>query len=276
MARRSPRERWQQHILEGFIAFKVSGQLKKLRRRGLKALGRTKMLTSMEWWQASGKAMQAESYRAFQQASRKVGEHYGLNQWTVEMACLLRGYRPEAQPFVIEAQWPAVRVVTDVEDNLFTSWLLFEARQLGFYVVQRQGSVESSLVAIPVPARPEEALTKVHRPARDRAFGLRVETPAAYPPEAAAELHRQAQQVGRELLRRLGYRAPRRLRPSGIAMEATKLRLGKSKLGRREAGDIAEDVHGEGAAGDPKLRKLVKDRRHKVHRRFEGRYGADA
>lgn len=275
MPKRSPDERWQQYVLELYEAFRAAKEFKELRRKGLQALGLKRLLTAAEWPEASRRFAQSEEYLAFVANCREVGARFGLNDGTVRLACLVRGYRPENAGLVIEAQWPEARVVTEVADPVFLAWLCCAASQLGLRVVQRQGPTESTLL---VPwaraAEPEEPLTDAHRPPVHKAFRLRVETPSHYPPEAAADLHRRAQQAAREVLRRLGYRMPERLRPSELTSKAKELRVGKRKLERRETGDIAEDLDGEGASLDPRRRKLVKSRRHRVKKRLE-RHGKD-
>ena len=104
MAKRLPVDRWKAHVLEGYEAFLAFDGFQRLRRKGLKALSLTKLLTAGEWWEASNGLMRSGQYRVFQEDCHAVGEQYGLAQWTVEMACLLRGYEPSGQPFVMEAQ----------------------------------------------------------------------------------------------------------------------------------------------------------------------------
>ena len=57
--------------------------------------------------------------------------------------------------------------------------------------------------------------------------------------------------------------------------KAKRLRVDKEKLNRRETGDIAEDIYGEGAGFDKGLRRTVKDQRYKVRRRIESDYSTD-
>ena len=274
MPKRGPEERWRDHVLEGYQAFRASKEFEELRRKGLRALGRTKLFTFEEWYGSFGSRVQNEQYMAFVRECRVVGERFNLQEWNVAMACLVRGYQPDQGGLAFEANYPQVRVVIDTTDELFLRWLLYEATQLGLVVVVGTGTSEVSVVLVPVYARPEEPLTAAHRPALDCAFSVRVETPPLYPPEAAAELHRRAQQAARELLRRLGYRVPDRLRKSQLPSLMEELRIGK-KLSSAETAEIVDDIYGDKAGDDADLRRRVKDRRHKLKRRLEGHDEAD-
>jgi hypothetical protein len=214
-------------------------------------------------------------YTAFREECRRVGADFGINEWTVEMACLLRGYDPRKAGLVVETRWPEVRVITEASDALFVDWLQYEAWQLGLSVVWRREGVDNPVFRAPFPTEPEEPLTAVHKPPRAQAFYVRVETSPLVPPDVAAELHRQIQQAGRELLRRLGYRVPKRFRRSQLMQKAKRLRVDKEKLNRRETGDIAEAIYGEGAGSDKRLKRTVKDQRYKARRRIERDYSAD-
>ena len=56
---------------------------------------------------------------------------------------------------------------------------------------------------------------------------MRVETPALYPIEVGRELQAEAQRLGRQLLRQLGYRVPQRIRSSSWVEKAVEIRVGK-------------------------------------------------
>ena len=267
LVKRAPIERWREHILWGYEAFRASIDLSKLRQMGLRVLGRRRMLTDSEWWEAAKGPMTSQEYRAFQDECRTAGAQYGLAPWTVEMASLLRVYRPGKERFVVEARWPQAWVVTEATDPLFCSWLRYEARRLGLYVAHQYGSNDVRLIQVPFPERPAHPLTQDHRPPRAEAFYLRIETPPEYPSEAAAELARQLHQRGRALLRRLGYRVPQRMRRSIATPRVRKLRLGKARLDRHEVGDIAQDIYPEIAAVDPSLRRRVKSQRYRARKR---------
>ena len=47
-----------------------------------------------------------------------------------------------------------------------------------------------------------------------QAFCMRVEAPPIYPSEAVVDIQREAHRLGRELLSRLGYHVPKRMRKS--------------------------------------------------------------
>ena len=185
------------------------------------------------------------------------------------MACLLKRYHPTHQPFDIGVQGVRVRVVTEMSDPLFQQWLLYEAHRLGLNVVFREGDHETVLLGVPFPERPVEELHKESRPAAANAFILNVETPPSYPPEAAADLQRRSQGNIRKLLRASGYNIPERMRSSGLPAEARKLRMGRSRLERRETSEIAEDIYGEGYAKVPEKAKQIRDRRYKLKKRFQ-------
>ena len=106
-----------------------------------------------------------------------------------------------------------------------------------------------------------QQLTADRRPKSDKAYSLRVEFPPDFPPEGGAEVTRAALQCSRDLLRRLGYRVPHRLRGSKLPSQARTLRPNKPRLSQRESGDIAEDLYGEGSAQDPrKISRALKQR----------------
>jgi hypothetical protein len=143
---------------------------------------------------------------------------------------------------VIEAQWPKIRVVTENTNPLFLQWLSYEAHKLGLYTVGRQGSVETTVLNILPPCG---VLPPSLKPPRDNAFVLRIETPPGYPPEAAQKLQKKGERLAKELLRRLGYSIPQRLRGSTLVAMAAKLRVADNKLAVGEAYNIIDDLYGE-------------------------------
>lgn len=275
MAKLSPDENWRRHILERFVAFKQSGELKRLRAEGKTilgdVLGNKKLLTSEDWWKTSSQRTSSLEYRAWGEKCGVVGKRYGLAPWTVTMACLLKGYRPEEDRLVMAADWAQVRVVTNNSDPVFVARLVFEAQRLGTYVVQRSGSEETTCIqvnAVPVTTSEPPPMPSTIPP-RATAFAVRIETPVDYPPEATREMQRQAARVERLLLQKMGYPAKKRLRSSPLVSSADHLKLGKEQLPSGGAYDIAEKVFGEVAPEqDQRLRKVVKSRRDKMKKRL--------
>jgi len=96
---------------------------------------------------------------------------------------------------------------------------------------------------------------------------MRVETPVGYPPQAEKELHKVANQLGKDILIALGYSIPKRLRTSQLVAMADKLRVA-STLKNGEAYGIVDDIYGEDLTDDRKRRKLVASRRHKLRKRL--------
>ena len=273
MGKRLPEERWREHILERFTAFKASGFPRKLQATGLAILRRKKLLTGQEWQQSFHDRISSQKYLEWYVDCKQVGERFGLAPWTVQMACLLKDYKPEESPFVMEVYWPRVRVVTENANPIFLQWLSYEAQRLGLYVVQRQGSVETALLYLE-PGPPIQLLTS-QKPPHDAAFYIRLEVPVGYPPEAREELNKQADQLARELLRRLGYPIHQRLRSSKLVSMADKLRVADEKL---EDGDIygimdeiygkEEDLSDEDLSKDRQRRSTTKTQRHRVQKRL--------
>lgn len=282
MGKRLPQERWNQHISERFTALKVSGELEKLRAKGLAILGRKKLLSSKEWWESFRDRTSSQKYLEWHNECKQIGDRFGLAPWTVELACLLKGFKPEESGLVMEAQWPRVRIVTENTDSLFLRWLSYEAQKLGLYVVQRQGSVETTLLYLE-PGPPTEQLTS-QKPPRDTAFYIRTETPIVYPPEAKNQLNKQADQLYRELLRHLGYPTRQRLRSSHLVCMADKLRVDDEKLECGGIYHIMDEIYGpvddlsneELANTDAQRRSTTKTRRHRVQKRLIKPYEVEA
>ena len=155
MAKLAPEIRWRRNVLERYNAFRQSSEFLRLRSIGLAALKRPQLLSSKDWWEGCGGLMRSQDYIVFQEECRRVGEHFGLAQWAIESGCLLKNYDPEKQPFVIESDLPWMRVVTESNNRQFLSWLLFEARKLGVYVDQQQGSSRIPIICVPFPTKPK-------------------------------------------------------------------------------------------------------------------------
>lgn len=271
MPKLQPEERWKRHILERFSAFKLSGELKRLRVKGLSVLGRRKLLTPEEWYQSASDRMSSKKYSEFYEECSKVAAHFGLAPWTVEMACLLKGYSPEKQVHVMEAKWPQVRVVTEITDPVFLTRLAYEAQRLGMYVLQRQGSAENIYIFLhsaPIAAVEPPPMPSV-LPSTHSAIQIRVEIPPEYPPEAASELIKKAEQLGKDLKRSLGYPTNKRLRSSPLVSMADELRVAEPKLPRRGLYEIVAETYEEGdVTEDEQRRKTVKTRRHRLRERL--------
>lgn len=266
MGRLAPEELWRRHMLERLEAFRQSGELNKLWKEGLAACGRKKRFTVDEWNKSSMRQRYLSTqYMEWYRKCETIGQRFGLTPWTVIGICLISGYQPGKEPFVIEANWPKIRVVTEQTNPLFLAWLSYEAHQLGLYVIQRCGSAEVTLVPPNFP--PPEALPAPEQPPRDDAFFTRVETPPVYPPQASANLEKRVKQLEKELFRRLGYSIPKRLRTSPLVALADKLRVAET-LANGEAYDIVDDIYGEDLTDDQKRRKLVASRRHKLRKRL--------
>jgi hypothetical protein len=278
MSKVPPEERHRQLVMERFMALKQSVELKKLRAKGLAILGRTALLTAEEWWQSSGERADSEEYRRWQGECSATGERHGLAPWVVEMACLLEGYQPDRQPFVIETHWPRIRIVTGSTDPVFLQWLAYEAHRLGLYIVQQKPDMTEGMYVYPSSLGPPGTpLPASSKPGIYNAFRIKVETPADYPPEAASKLHKEAQRLATELLRRLGYRVPHRLRASPLVRMAEELRTGESQLHSGEIYDIMDEVIGENPAyDDQRKRNLFKSRRHRVRKRLIDQYQPDS
>jgi len=101
---------------------------------------------------------------------------------------------------------------------------------------------------------------------------MRVEAPPFFPPEARAQLEKQATEFERELLRDLGYaNVPRRLRSSPLLKKVNQLKVSTDRLPRRALYQIAADTSGDErteVAKDEQLVKTLKTQRHKVKKRL--------
>ncbi len=271
MAKVSPEKRWRKHVIECFVALRQSGELDRLSKKGLTILGRKKRFTAEEWFKGFSKRASSPVYREWHDECEAIGKRFGLAPWTVVCTCLVSRYDPRKQPFVMEAQWPQIRIITENTNSLFLQWLSHEAQRLGLYVVQRQGSVETTFLYLDSP--PSSALPPSQRPPRDSAFYLRVETPPGYPPEAAQKLQSEGDRLTKELLGHLGYSIPKRLRSSRLVPMAEKLRVAGGPVTKREAEAlgiaIIDDLYGDDdLTKDRKRLKLIASRRHKLRKRL--------
>lgn len=272
MGKLAPEELWRRHTLERLEAFRQSGELKKLRNEGLAACGRKKRFTVYEW--ATSPMSQrylSSQYMEWHRKCETIGRRFGLAIHTAVAICLISGYQPEKEPFVIEAGWPRIRLVTEQTNPLFLARLSYEACQVGLNVIQRCGAAE--VILVPPNFPPPEALPAPEQPPRDSAFYLRVETPLGYPPEAARKLQSEGARLTKELLGRLGYSIPKRLRSSRLVPMAEKLRVAGGPVTKREAEAlgiaIIDDLYGDDDLTKERKRlKLIASRRHKLRKRL--------
>lgn len=160
-----------------------------------------------------------------------------------------------------------MRVVTKQSDPLFLRWLSYEAHQLGTYVIKRYGSVETTIVPENFP--PDTPLPEERLPPQNDAFIMRVEKPTGYPPQAATKLQKDAGELAKQLLRRLGYSIPQRLRISRLVSLAGKYRLAQRRLPKRALYEIVAETYEFGYMNeDERRRKTVKTRRHRLRKRL--------
>jgi hypothetical protein len=261
VAKLIPKERWQKHISERVDALKISRDFIRLRRKGLKFLGRSKLLKAAEWLPSWKGVMGSEEYLNWYQDCTRVGERFGLAPWTVEMACLLKGYRPEKQPLVAEVLWPRIRVVTNNTNDLFLRHLCHHAHSLGLRVVRGEDFTGDTGLYFNPPL-PADILTPASKPPIQSAFAMRVEWPPRYPPEAARQIQKGASDMGKQLL--LGYKVPKRLRSSPTTAEARKYKLDRTRpLSSGQIYDIVSKVYGPEAEessefADQRKRNIVK------------------
>ena len=90
MPKRSPEQRWRDQALERVTAFSHSAELKRLRMAGLAILGRESLLGAGEWSHRAHGKMNTEEFRGFEDECGRVGQTFGLAQWTVEWASLMK------------------------------------------------------------------------------------------------------------------------------------------------------------------------------------------
>ncbi len=277
MAKLSPADRWKAHILEQIKALRLSNELKRLRGKGLSSLGRTKMYSFQEWWDDFGRRATSTTYRKWYEECSALAERFRLAPWVVSNLCLLKGYRPENEIgfMALESDWPTVRFVTDSNDDAFLNKLSYEAQQLGIYVIQRQGSTENPIVNIDRNDKGDYTNSSHNRSVTVNKFSVRVETPLEYPPEAAAQLHREASQLAKEVARQMGYNIPKRLRISKLVSMTEDLKIKKKRLSSGDSYNIIDSIYPDDLNEDQKRRKLVASQRHKLLRRLVKPYEAD-
>lgn len=83
MGKLRPQERWKKHIMERLTALKQSGELGKLRAKGLATLGRKKLFTAAEWSESFTKRGSSQEYLEWHDECKIVGERFGLAPWVV-------------------------------------------------------------------------------------------------------------------------------------------------------------------------------------------------
>lgn len=267
-----PEQRWYNLILERYQAFKLSGELERLRHQALKILRRRKLLSNLEYWKLPLTEGPLAYNSEWMRQCEKVAERFGLAPWTVKMACLLENYAPEKEPYPIGAQWPSLRVVTENTDEVFQRHLFYHALCFGAHVYLERGRTRTATIFLdscPVYGPLESPLTDSQRPPRDKAFRVEVNVPPVYPPEAAKQLAGFGVQLTRKILLRLGYPVPRRLRSTKLLPEAGKLRIGERPLSSGAAYEIIDELFPDrDLSQDQKRRKLVKSRRAKLYERI--------
>jgi len=282
MAKRAPQERWKADINERIMALKVSGELKPLRTKGLRNLGRKKLYANgNEWWLDFNRRSSSPEYLEWQKECKSLAHRFGLAPWIVELMCLLKGYDPIKDDSIVrEAQWPRIRVVTDNTDPLFLRRLAYEAQQFGLVVVQQQGSAEMTMLNLGDTLQEALELPASSRPPMDVAFRIRIELPPGYPPEAARDLITKACGLERDLRKKLGYRDRERLRASSLVPMAEKLKVEKRHITSREMYPIIDDIYMDEDIDDFKevlkedevRLKQIKSRRYHLRKRIVDRY----
>lgn len=270
MAKLAPEERWRRHIYERLIAFSQSGELDRLRKKGLAILGRKNRYTRKVWAKSPmEERLSRPGYKEWHGECVAVANKFGLAEWTVVSSCLISRYEPMKMPFPVERKWLRVSVVTENHDDLFLRWLSYEANRLGIHVIVRTGDIESRIVNY---FPPEELLPLSKRPPWRTAFLLRVETPPDYPTEAARDIQKESQQRLQELLRRLGYRVPKRQRHSPLVSMAKKLRVSNKPLASGQAYEIMDDIYpGIDPNKEQNRRRLIASRRSKINKRLKAK-----
>ena len=270
MSKTSPQERWQKHVMERYAAFKLSGEIEKLRAEGLKILGRNNLFVAEEWNATFTQRASSEKFLIWYEKCKTVGERFGLGQCTVELACLYKGYKPEELPFVMESDWPRIIIITEVSDPVFLKRLAYEAQKLGTQLVQRRGSVEISQIYINTLPFPQEETPTMPdtMPPVNSALRARVETPIGYPPEGISQLTKEAARLEKVILSRLGYHVSLRLRNSPLVPKAYELKMNQKHLASGGSYDIIDNMFEDDLSQDQKRRKLIKSRRYKLGKRL--------
>lgn len=268
MPKKNPQELSQRLLTERFIALKHSKDLLKVRAKGLAILGRKKMFTLAEWTLSFGKRVSTPGFITWGNIECKaLGERFGLASWVVAMTCLVRRYDPMKHPLIsIGAEYPQIRVVTDNADHVFITKLAYEAQKLGLIVICRQASRESVLI---LPGYIIDVPTPIEKPPLYSAFKMRIELPNGYPHDAARVLQTQATKLQRELLLRLGYVVPKRLRTSSLSSIVSELEVKKNRLSSGATYGIIDKLYGDDdLSQDKQRRNVVKVRRHRLKKRL--------
>ena len=278
MSKLAPEELWRRYILERYEAFRQSGKLEELSKEGLEACGREERFTPLEWARSPMRERYSSTrYMEWYHKCEKVAQKFGLAVWTVVCACLISGYEPGEAGLIVESEWPRIRVITESTDTQFLTRLAYEAQLRGLHVVARQGSVETTqwflnpvpIINIEPPPMPSSM------PPQASAFRMRVETPVGYPPEAGKKLQKAANELGKEILRALGYSVPKRLRTSRLMSKAEDLRIAEKRLPERGLYEIVAETFDEGSEWEDKQRcKTVKTQRHRLRKRLIKPYEA--
>jgi len=273
-----PTERWSRHVIERYMALKISGEWKKLRAKGLRVLGRKKLYTAEEWYSIHLCLTKSKKYMEWYAKCRELGDRFGLAPWTIEMLCLLKGFDPEGCGLVLESEWPTIRLITENTDPNYLSRLAFEAQRFGINIIQKQGSSET--ICLFSSNRPIEVMDAPPSPPKlpypHNTFRIRIETPVGYPPEGKAEMEKRADMIGKEILSRLGYNIPKRLRTSQLVLQIADLKMSKKTLDWGESYDIVDKIYGDDDLNqDKQRRKRVIDKRSKMKKKFS-QYGINS
>ena len=278
MSKLAPEELWRRYILERYEAFRQSGKLEELSKEGLEACGREARFTPLEWARSPMRERYSSTrYMEWYHKCENFAQKFGLAVWTVVCACLISGYEPGEAGLIVESEWPRIRVITESTDTQFIARLAYEAQLRGLHVIAREGSVETAqLLLNPVPImniEPPPMPSSI--PPQASAFHMRVETPVGYPPEAARSLQKAAIELGKEILRALGYSVPKRLRTSRLVSKAEDLRIAEKQLPKRGLYEIVAQTSDEGSAWEDEQRcKTVKTQRHRLRKRLIKPYEA--
>lgn len=239
-----------------------------MRAKGLIILGRKKMFMPDEWTPSYSKRISTPGYIAWSNREcRELGERFGLASWVVTMYCLVKGYNPENDRLAIGSGYPQIRVVTDNTDQMFITKLTYEAQKLGLLVIYRQASSETVLI---LPGTITDVPAPAEKPSLYSTFQMRVEVPVGYPHDAARKLQSQATQLQRELLLRLGYTVPKRLRTSSLASIASDLKVEVNHLPSGAVYKIIDKLYGEDdLSHDKPRRNAVKVKRLRLKNRLQ-------
>lgn len=267
MAKTNPQELWDKHLLERFIALKHSRDLLKLKAKGLNILGRKKMFKLTEWTPSFNERISTPGYIVWCNGDcQQLGDRFGLASWVVTMTCLVRGYNPQKDRLAIESDYPQIRVVTDNSDKVFVTKLAFEAQKLGLSVVYRHASNESVLI---LPGYVTDVPAPAEKPSLYSAFQMRIEVPTGYPHDAARKLQGQATRLQRELLIRLGYDVPQRLRISSSTALAPELKIKEKRLAVGTTYNIIDKLYKDDDLSlDQQRRTVIKVKRHRLKKRL--------